>query len=181
MTSADTTIINYRCASENGLSLQIPTAGSGTVLTIANNSYCYLNASSPVILVQMAPGNRADGVGDPGVAIIAPVTGHVRSASFYTLDMDIANNSITVTVRAEHFDASQILLDGITLACTWNNIRNVFTDDIVGYGCTSSVSTGTHTVSHSGDAGTLSVLAYGWNNDPNLGYAYLTNYNLGML
>ena len=181
VTSVDSTTIHCRCGSDNSVSVHLPTAGSGYLLSLPSDSYCYLNASSPVFLVQMSPGNLADNVGDPALAIVPPTSGHVKSASFYNLPSDFPNNFITVTVLAEHFIPSQILFDGNLLACSWNHFHNTFNDDIVGYGCTYRVSNGTHVVTHSGDDGVLSVVAYGWNDSPSLGYAYLTNWNLGMM
>ena len=178
VTSEESTTIHYRCGTDNSVSVQIPTAGSGHVLSFSSDSYCYLNASSPVFLVQMSPGNLADNLGDPALAIVPPTSGHVKTASFINLPSDIPNSFITVTVLAEHFIPSQILFDANPLSFSWNIIRNTFSDDIVGYGCTYSVSPGTHVVTHSGDDGVLSVVAYGWDDNPSLGYAYLTNYNL---
>lgn len=74
---------------------------------------------------------------------------------------------------AEHFDESQIQLDGTRLPCIWNDIYNTVDDAIVGYGCTYAVSGGNHIVSHTGKAGRLSVVIYGWSDRPSLGYAYL--------
>ena len=183
VTSVDSTMIHYRCDiySNDSVSLEIPTAGSGHLLSLSSDSYCYLNASSPVFLVQMSPGKDEDGLGDPALAIVPPTSGYVKSASFLNLPSDFPNNFITVTVLAEHFITSQILFDGNPLACSWNVIRNTFSDEIVGYGCTYNVLPGTHVVTHSGDDGVLSVIAYGWDDRPFLGYAYLTNYNLKSL
>ena len=183
VTSEESTAIHYRCGSDDSVSLERPTAGSSHLLSLSSDSYCYLSASSPVFLVQMSPGNLADNVGDPALAIVPPTNGHVKSTSFLSLPTDFPNNFITVTVLAEHFIASQILFDGNTLSCSWNAIRSTFSDDIVGYGCTHAVSSGTHVVTHSGesDDGVLSVIVYGWNSPSSLGYAYLTNWNLGMM
>ena len=181
VTSIDSATIHYRCGSDDSVSLERPTAGSGYPLSLSSDSYCYLNASSPVFLVQMSPGSEEDDLGDPALAIVPPTSGHVKSASFLNLPSDIPNSFITVTVLAGHFITSQILFDANPLSCTWNIIRNTFSDDIVGYGCTYSVSPGTHVVTHSGDDGVLSVVAYGWDDNPSLGYAYLTNWNLTSL
>ena len=181
VTSVDSTTIHYRCGSNDSVSLERPTAGSGYLLSLSSVSYCYLNASSPVFLVQMSPGYLTDRLGDPALAIVSPTSGHVKSANFFNLPSDFPNSFITVTVLAEHFITSQILFDGNPPACSWNIIRNTFSDDIVGYGCTYRVSSGTHVVTHSGDDGVLSVVAYGWNDSPSVGYAYLTNFNFTML
>ena len=106
LTSEDSTTIAYRCGNESSMSQQILTAGSGLVLTLLPDSYCYLRASSPVFLVKMAAGNQEDDNGDPALAIIAPTTGHVRSASFFSLLSDFPNSFITISVLAEYFEAA---------------------------------------------------------------------------
>lgn len=180
VTTKDSTTIAYRCANDVSKGQVISTAGSGLVLPFFPGSYCYLTASNPIFVVQLAPGNRADRMGGPAIAIIPPTTGHVRSASFVNLPFNLyPNNFITVTVQVQHFNVSQIQLDGSRLVCTWNAIMNTVDDEIVGYACNASVTAGTHVVSHSAAAaGVLSVIAYGWNRRPQLGYAYLTNFNL---
>ena len=177
VTSENLTKISYRCNDNSIVSLQSPTAGTGHILSISSNSFCYLSASSPIFLVHMATGFLSDILGDPAIAIVAPTTRYIKSANFLSIPA-FSNNFITVTVQAEHFNSSQILLDGNNLACDWNSIRNIFSDDIVGYGCTYNVSSGSHTVTHSRELGLLSVVAYGWKASPSLGYAYLTNFNL---
>ena len=74
----------------------------------------------------MAPGADADSQGDPGMATVPPLSGHVQSTTFTALDSDIfPNNFITVTVADEHFDQTQIQLDGTQLVCSWNDILNI--------------------------------------------------------
>ena len=180
VTTEDSTTIAYRCGTQTSEGLVIATAGSGQLLSLTTPSYCYLTASSPVFVVQISPGSQADNVGDSAMAIVPHTSAHVTSSSFFNLPNDFANSYITVTVQAEHFTASEIQLDGGMLGCTWNNIYNIVNDDIVGYGCTFAVTSGTHTVSHSGENGVLSVMAYGLNTGPNYGYIYLTNYNFAV-
>ena len=179
VTTEDSTTVAYRCGIQTNESL-IATAGSGQLLSLTTPSYCYLTASSPVFVVQISPGSQADNVGDSAMAIVPHTSAHVTSSSFFNLPNDFANSYITVTVQAEHFTASEIQLDGGMLGCTWNNIYNIDNDDIIGHGCTFIVTSGTHTVSHSGENGVLSVIAYGLNSGPNYGYVYLTNYNFAV-
>ena len=178
VTSEDSTRITHRCGMERDLILQSPTAGTGHSLSLPSNSYCYLTASSPIFMVQMAPGNTEDNVGDAALAIVAPMSGHVKNTTFLILLSDFQASFITVTVQATHFNASWIHLDGNPLGCTWKNIYNTVNNDVIGHGCTFSIAAGTHVVSHSEENGVLSVVAYGWNTRPSLGYAYLTNINL---
>ena len=175
VTSEDSTTVSYRCGSGIG-ELAVATAGNSVDFPFSPTSYCYLNATSPIFVVQMAASMVEDG-DFIGLAIVAPTTGYTKKASFIS-PSDFPNSFIAVTVLANHFTASQIQLDGIPLDCTWNAIRDPLNVD-VGHGCTYSVSAGPHVVSHAGEAGVLSVLAYGRNTAPDIAYAYLANYNLG--
>ena len=180
VTSEDSAMMSHRCGMGRDLILQIPTAGTGHFLSFASNSYCYLTASSPIFVVQMAPGNNEDNVGDVALAIVAPTSRHVKTTTFLNLLSDFQTSFITVTVQATHFNVSRIHLDGSPLGCTWNNIYNTINNNIVGHGCTFSVAAGTHVISHLDGNGVLSVVAYGWSTETNAGYAYmyLTDINL---
>ncbi len=179
VTSENSTTIAYRCGASESQGIHISTAGSGNILFFPANSYCYLTASNPIFVVQAGTGFLTDFLGDPSVTVIPPVSGHINSTSFTSLSsIFFPNNFITVTVQAEHFEESQIILDGTQLSCSWNAIRDIISDRIVGYGCTTSVTSGPHVVLHSGEHGVLSVVAYGWNSQPSLGYAYLTGIKL---
>ena len=178
VTSANSTAVAYRCGTDDSQGLQSSTRGSSHILAFAADSYCYLTASNPVFIVQVALGFGADNAGDPAVAIISPVTGHVKSTSFLASPSgNFPDNFITVTVLAEHFAAAQIQLDGSQLGCTWTDIFN-FDGDVVGHGCTASIDPGTHVVTHEGENGVLSVVVCGWGGSRQFGYAYLTGLNL---
>jgi hypothetical protein len=182
VTSANFTTIAYKCGT-SGQGLEIQTAGSGFVISSSPNSYCYLTATSPVFVVQMAPGYQEDRMGDPAIAMVPPITGHVKTSAFTTPAFGdyrqlFFQHFITVTVRAEHFNESQVQLDGRQLNCTWNDIFNTVSEDLVGHGCTASIAAGSHIVSHTQAAGVLSVTAYGWNRYYDTGYAFLTNFKL---
>ena len=180
VTSEDSIRITHRCGMGVGETQLIPLVGTDRSLSFTSNSYCYLTSSSPIFVVQMAPGNNADNVGDTALAIVAPMSRHVRNTTFLNLLSDFPASFITVTVQATHFNASWIHLDGSPLGCTWNNIYNTINNNIVGHGCTFSVAAGTHVISHLDGNGVLSVVAYGWSTATNIGYAYmyLTDINL---
>lgn len=179
VTSRNSTVIAYRCGTLGSEAVPITTAGSGHILAFPANSSCFLTASNPVFVVQVASGFLVDRMGDPAVAIVSPTTGYINSTSFTNLPSTVfPSNFITVTVQATHFNESQIHLDGRQLSCTWTDIHNITSDDVVGYGCTVNITAGTHTVSHTGENGVLSVITYGWNSRPAIGYAYLTGINL---
>ena len=179
VTSVNSTFVEYRCGTQATQRIEVVGAGNGHLLVIPNNSYCFLVSSYPIFVVQIAPGFGTDNAGDTAIAAVAPISGHVSDTEFASIPSDFPDNFITVTVEAQHFDASEIQLDGNTLNCTWTDIYHTVNNDIVGRGCTFLLSDNvTHNVSHLGENGTLSVVVYGWNTQFAHGYAYLTNFNL---
>ena len=181
VTAEESTNIAYRCGTSEPSEFVLSLAGSNTTISLPADSYCSLKSSKPIFVVQLGAGHGTDGVGDPVMAIVSPISGHVDRTRFITLSSsDFSISFISVTVQAEHFDEAQILLDGGQLSCTWQQIYNTTSDDVIGYGCNTSVTEGVHNVVHSGDNGVLSVVAYGWNNSPRWGYAYLTGIHLAV-
>lgn len=173
--SRNFTTIVYRCGSFEAERVHIRTAGSGYILRIPTASFCYLIATSPIFVVQVASGYLVDRLGDPAISIVSPFTGYVNSTIFFTSG-SFSNRFISITVQANHFDETHIRLNGHQLSCNWTGVHNINSDNSVGYGCISEISAGTHKVSHRG--GKLSVITYGWNSGPASGYAYLTAINL---
>ena len=181
VTAEDSTTIAHKCGTSGSVGSMLPAAGSGTIISFPADSYCSLTSTKPIFVVQLGASHRTDNVGDPVMAIVSPISGHVESTRFVTLSSsDFSTNFISVTVQAEHFDQGQILLDGEQLSCTWTQIYNTTSDGVIGYGCSTNVTEGVHNVVHSGDNGALSVVAYGWNNNPRWGYAYLTGIHLAV-
>ena len=181
VTAEESTTIAYRCGTSEPVGSMLPSAGSGTTISLSADSNCSLSSSKPIFVVQLGSGHSTDSVGDPVMATVSPISGHVESTKFISLNSsDFLISFISVTVQAKHFDQSQILLDGEQLSCTWQQIYNTTSDDVIGYGCSVNVTEGVHKVVHSGDNGVLSVVAYGWNNSPRWGYAYLTGIHLAL-
>ena len=171
--SAEETTIIYTCGTTSR------GAQAVTVLEINTDDYCYLESSKPLLLVQLSFGGSIDTDGDPAIAMISPIDQYINEIEFFSLPTSLfPSNFISVTVSAEHYDAESILLDDAAIDCDWQEVRNN-DDEIVGYGCSKTVSSGTngptqHTVSHMDPAGTISVLVYGFSAFPARGYAYLT-------
>ena len=181
VTAETGTTIAYRCGNLAAVGREI-TTNADTIFFNRSMSmiYCYLTATKPIFVVQLAGGYDNDQTGDPDMTIVASTLDHVSSARFLALSAaEFPNSFISVTVKAEHFGQAQIQLDGAQLMCSWNAIRNITNDDIVGYGCTSLVTPGVHNIVHAGMDGVLSVSAHGWNNSPAQAYAYLTRLNPG--
>ena len=175
VTSTDATTVAWRCGEINE-GLDELAAGTGSLISLNSPIYCYLTANAPIFMVQIAPGNAVDGVGDTAMMALAPSSAHVTGATFLNFPNDFEQNFITVMVQDEYFVPNEIQLDDAILGCTWNDILNINDDTVVGHGCTFGVEAGPHVIMHMGGDSFLSVNAYGWNSVRNFGYAYLTNF-----
>ena len=175
--SIDTTVA-YKCGMSNAIGTILTNPGQSFLFRTDLTDYCYLFTSKPVLVVQMATGGSVDNVGDPVMAIVPPIQQYVSSASFLSLEtVTFESHAISVTVAREHFESLDILLDGMPLNCTWNEIVNL-DDCVVGFGCNMNVTAGSHTVSHHAEGGLLSVMAYGFDSTPLQGYAYTAGMNV---
>ncbi len=175
----DTTIV-YRCGALEALGTVLSEPGESFLFRTNSSNYCYLLTSKPVFVVQMATGGftPADNLGDPVMAIVSPIQQYVSGASFLSLEtVEFLTHAISVTVATKHFRSLDILFDGLPLDCAWNKIQDL-DGCVVGFGCTMTISSGSHTVSHDGEGGLLSVIAYGFDTSPLQGYAYLVGINL---
>ena len=170
--------------SENNTSFRVV---CGTMLSLfqenvvfqhLTDKHCYLETSKPVLLTQVA-------IGDPAIALISAIDQYIHETEFFSLPTDeFTDQYISVTVAVEHYNPTAILLDGTTINCQWQGIYNgTSAADIIGYGCNTTVSSVSgshtrHTVTHSNPDGLISVHAYGFNEFPAQGYAYLTGQEL---
>lgn len=149
-----------------------------STLSFSSDSYCYLQSTDPVFLTELSFGGSVDSKGDPTISIISPIDQYVSAIDFVSLPTSFfMTNYISVTVAVEHYNPDDIILDGATINCEWQEIRDVDAN-VVGYGCNKTISSDSetprkHTVSHSAENGVLSVLVYGFSSFPGRGYAYL--------
>ncbi|XP_064384244.1 uncharacterized protein LOC135333251 isoform X3 [Halichondria panicea] len=169
------TTVNYTCGNSSFSFNNVTNRIFGTY------EYCYLESINPLLVAQVSTGSSIDFSGDLAIALISPIDNYVRETSFVSLPSYLFSlNYISVTVAIENFNSSCIMFDDQVIDCDWNEILNTEMQ-VVGYGCSKAVNSGStvgtqHTVYH--DNGTLSVLVYGFNGGPSLGYAYLTGQTL---
>ena len=149
---------------------------TATGFKFVRNTYCSLHSTRPILVVQFATDGIFDGIGESAITLVSPTDQYVSELSFITLPEDtFPANYIIVTVSAEHFNESRILLDGEPIDCQWSEIYNV-SNVVSGYGCRRNVSSGTntpkqHVLSHSDKDGLISAVVYGFNSYTT--YAYL--------
>lgn len=119
---------------------------------------------------------------DQAYSAISPIEQYLNEIDFISLPTNkFLSTMIIIFVQAEHFNTSNILLDGSSVDCSWLPIYNYSSDrnhKIVGYSCSKNVSSHIsspfqHKVAHSDPDGLLSVTVLGFNLSPPRSYAYL--------
>ena len=150
---------------------------SGSVYEFHTTSFtsCYLKSDKPLLMVQLGQGLETDGMGDPAMMIVPPMEQYTNRVSFIPLKMDgsfsFTHNFINILATSENFDYSKILLDGKPVKADWSMVLGE-NDTTVAYGCKIPISEGSHIVEHRHPNGRLSVLVYGFDNQPRHGYGF---------
>lgn len=174
ISSVDNTTFSYTCNATSHTSTQ------KRILELNTSQPCYLESSSPTLIVQFSTGQDIDRRGDPAIALISPVENYVHETELLTLPFEA--NYISITASVNYFDCSSMFLDGLPLNCTWDEIYDRH-GSTVGYACSLFLNGSDNHVQHilhSGDSdGLFSSLAYGFKFSGAIheGYAYLTGMN----
>ena len=171
--SMDETSFTLACNSTPNI-LLLPTAGSFEEFFTTSDAYCSLISDKSVLVSQLGIGGSMDGIGDPIISIVPPVTHYTNYFSFSSVNVSSFDiHQISVSVLSESFQPGNIRLDGLPIAANWNTIYNS-EGTIVGYGCHVSVAGGSvHTVRHDKGSAKLAVMVYGFSSSVSSGYGYL--------
>jgi len=144
--------------------------GSYHEFQIGPNVFCSMQASRPVLLMQFASGavHETPHYGDPSMMVIPPVEQHRNNYTIVT--QSNFDNFLTVTVVAEFFNTSDIILNGASLAgSAWTPIY-CSTVDVCAYGTRLSVRVGPSFIYHTNPAAKLGVVVYGFSPSNSYGY-----------
>ena len=162
--------VTVKCStSDTPTSYSLPGAGSWSEFEIVPNSYCSIEASSPVYLAQYSLGLDADFLtGDPFMMMIPPIEQYSNSYVFEALQ-DFVSNLITVYVTPEYFQPQRILLDGVMLD-EWVSVSCALDETVCGYIVRVSVSSGEHLLFHQDSSAQVGVSVYGFNFFNSYGY-----------
>ncbi len=147
---------------------QLQSGGSFREFEIPINSFCSIESTSPVLVVQYAHGGDSDGgLGDPFMMIIPPME-QFTSNYFIEAFPLFVSNYVTVYVSSEFFQTAQILLDN-SIVTGWRNVV-CSSGEICGHISRTSVSTGAHSIRHQNSSAVLSVSVYGFSFGISYGY-----------
>ena len=173
--TATTTVVCYCYPSTGGSVSQtflttLSGAGRSYEFHIAQNMFCSIQASSPILLVQFAIGaaREPSQYGDPFMMMIPPVEQYSNNYTFVT--QPGFQNAITVTVASDFFNSGNIILNGNSLSsATWTPIY-CSTQTVCGYGTRVSLSVGRNFIYHGDPAAKLGTFVYGFVHYGSYGY-----------
>ena len=181
------TSLAYKCSDSLSVTTHnISKAGEAFVIKTLSSEYCHLYSEKNILVVQLSTGSDiatgGDGKGKPDMAIIAPFAGYVNKVVFVIPSanflMPFLLNFISIVSPVDSFEAGSITLDGTTLQCEWITVFDI-SGEVVGYGCTTSVSGGIHTLQKTlSDDMMFSALAYSFHNSSSDAFVYLTKLGL---
>ena len=65
VTAEESNTIAYKCGTSDPVGSMLPSAGSGTIISLPANSVCSLSSIKPIFVVQLGASHETDNVGDP--------------------------------------------------------------------------------------------------------------------
>ena len=144
-------------------------SGSWTEFEIPSLSFCNIESSGPVLVMQFSQGNQLDGVGDPFMMMITPVEQYSNSYVLTVLP-EFSTNYITVYVATEYYQPQRIFVDSTSLITSlWTTVY--CTNGLLcGYITRMSLPAGEHSLHHQNTEARVGVSAYGFNQDNSYGY-----------
>ena len=175
ITSTTTTAAVCYCSTSNGTVSEtfittLTGAGRSHEFHIAQDMFCSVQASSPVLLVQFAIGRSREPseYGDPFMMMIPPVEQYRNNYTFLT--QSGFQNTISITVGTEFFNPENLVLNGSSLSgANWTEIY-CSTHIVCGYATRVSLSVGQNFIYHRDPTARLGTFVYGFRNYTSYGY-----------
>ena len=176
VTSTTTTTVVCYCYNLTGGSVSqtflttLSGAGRSYEFHIAQNMFCSVQASSPILLVQFAIGAGREPLyyGDPFMMMIPPVEQYSNNYTFVT--QVGFENAITNTVEEKFFTSEDILLNGNSLnSSNWTEIY-CSNQTVCAYGTRVSLNVGTNFIYHRDATARLATFVYGFLRVVSYGY-----------
>jgi hypothetical protein len=145
-------------------------AGSWQEFQIANNNFCLIESSAPILVVQFSLGNSLDRVGDPFMMMIPPVEQYSNSYVLNVL-LGFSSSHFTIYVAARYYQPDRIFVDNQSQRnSAWSTVRCI-NNSICGYVTRLSLAAGEHSLYHLDPEARVGVSAYGFNAYDSYGYS----------
>ena len=170
LTSRDSTTVIVNCTTFNQVqTYTLSTAGNWQEFMIHPLSFCNIESTAPVLLVQFALGYSIDMVGDPFMSMIPPVEQYSNRYVFNALP-EFSTNYITIYVATRYYQPDQIFVDSISQeGTTWTAVY-CSNGVLCGYISRVALTPGDHRLLHQDSNARIGVSAYGFYRDNSYGY-----------
>ena len=150
----------------------LATAGAWQEFTTPANSFCVIESSNPLLVVEFGLSFRADRItGDPFMMMIPPIEQYSNGYVFI-VPSDFSINYITMFVTPEYFQPEKIFVDDISQeGADWTTIY--CTDGIYcadGHVAYASLEAGEHHLYHNDTSAVIGVVVYGFRFAASYGY-----------
>ena len=158
----------YISPETNTTTLSFSSAGQTREFTIWPNRYCSIQATKPVMVMQLSSGYSLDAIGDPFMLYLPPVEQFTNEISVNAPSG--FQNHISIVVPVQYFDPNQTFIRGVPIPReNWSPIY-CSQSQVCGFGAALGVSTGVSYVYHSDVNAKIGVFVYGF--EFHTGYGY---------
>ena len=170
LTSRDSTTVTVNCTTFTQVqNYTLSTAGTWQEFMIRPLSFCNIESTAPVLLVQFGLGNGIDMVGDPFMSMIPPVE---QYSNRYVLNVlpEFSTNYITIYVATKYYQPDRIFVDGLSQEGTIWTVVYCSNRRLCGYIARVPLTPGEHRLLHRDSNARIGVSAYGFNHANSYGY-----------
>ena len=172
LASQPSTIVTVTCSTQLQSNIyNLSSAGDWETIVIpgSNSSYCVIESSKPLLVVQFALGRQIDYAGDPFMMIIPAIEQYDNDYNIF-MPPEFSRHFVTVFVTPEYYQPDMIYIDDVSQeGADWAAI-NCTDTTICGYATYAELPAGTHRLYHAGFRATIGVSVYGFNLKDSYGY-----------
>ena len=170
LSSEDSANVVVSCTTlSEPLSETLAQSGDFYEFEVPSDSFCSIESTKPVLVMEFGLGNTRDGVGDPFLLMIPPLEQYYNTYVLNVLE-EFSLNSISVFVAPNHFQPGKIILDGEVVNASWTQVHCALSDMTCGYVARIPLQPGSHQLQHTNADGRIGVVAYGFNHANSYGY-----------
>ena len=172
LASQPSTIVTVTCSTQLQSNIyNLSSAGDWETIEIPHNesSYCAIESSKPLLVVQFALGREIDNAGDPFIMIIPAIEQYDNDYNIF-MPHEFSRHFVTVFVTPEYYQPDMIYIDDVSQeGADWVAI-NCTDTTICGYATYAELPAGTHRLYHADFRAIIGILVYGFNVKESYGY-----------
>ena len=172
LASQPSTIVTVTCSTQLDSNIyNLSSAGDWETIVIpgSDSSYCAIESSKPLLVVQFALGYDVDSNGDPFVMIVPAIEQYSNELNIY-ITPNFSMNFITLYVAPIYYQPDMIYVDNISQEnADWVAIYCA-DNAVCGYATYANLSVGNHQIYHTYVWGRIGVSVYGFDYYNSYGY-----------